>query len=645
MDQVYWVTKEEILQQIRSERSYSDTFVNLKRTIFNNRQILYNNPTKDEERINVNLCFQFMQMLLSIYYTDEAEVTYTTDEIWNDEIAENMTKVYKHDLTLTEMDQKKYLIQFNRFWYGIAIRIMTGYDPVRLCNIFEIVDPRCWVPDPDGSVVLNDFRRHGFEMTADFNVLKWDDSFENLECLEGAGSRSTDDTNKISDQQHRWLNQVVQGSDSSKKPIYHHMTSIYDKKDKVSRKFMFTTDDAMTDIIRIVEIEWVLPEEIENPELCQFPVVLNARSPVAGDPFGMCVPDVTEDKQKYANIYSNLIALKTSRMALGNDRLYDTRLIKNKADLEKPSKWWRYIGVDPWETMPIQNAIWEVPQDTISPEVFQMPEKMRMDAQSDIGMSDQTMWIMPDRNVTARESQTAQMNTNVRMVLANEVNNRGEKKFAFWVYRGYMEHFPMNKDKVVKINSWFGDQSIILSKKDFISNLTPYITVSQKSDVDSLNEKNKANFMAIEPIIQQDPNIPVVSKLFARRKLLKMNWLTKGEISVMVPQTPEEMDAMQQVELLNRNMSIEIGSLDEDHMTYLVIYQRAYNTDAKMVAIEMRKQAYIESGQAQKQREQSQAMGQNWVANNASSQLMSNAISTGSSNNASNVASLQQVRA
>lgn len=99
----------------------------------------------------------------------------------------------------------------------------------------------------------------------------------------------------------------------------------------------------------------------------------------------MCVPDVMEDKQKYANIFSNLIAIKTSRMALGNDRLYDTRLIKNRADLEKPSKGGRYIGVDPGETnMPIQNAIWEVPQDTISPEVFAMPDRMRMDAQTDV---------------------------------------------------------------------------------------------------------------------------------------------------------------------------------------------------------------------------------------------------------------------
>lgn len=640
---VYWVTKEVILQQIRNERQYSSTFVNLKRTIFNNRQILYNNPTKDEDRINVNLCFQIMQKLLAVYYTDEAEVTYATDDVWNDEIAENMTNVYKHDLVLTEMDIKKYLIQFNRFRYGVWLRIMTGYDHIRLCNIFEIINPRCRVPDPDGSVVLNNFRRHWFEMTADLNILKSDDSFENLECLENASNRATDATNKIADQQHRWLNQVVEWSDSNKKPIYNHFTSIYDKEGKVNRKFMFTTDDAMTEIIRKVEIEPVLPEEIENPELCEFPVIINAAYPVDWDPFGVCVPDVMEDKQKYANIFSNLIAIKTSRMALGNDRLYDTRLIKNRADLEKPSKWGRYIGVDPGETnMPIQNAIWEVPQDSISPEVFAMPDRMRMDAQTDVWLSDQTMWVMPDRPVTKWEAQIAQMNTNISMMLPNTVNNRWEKKFARWVYRGYMEYFPVNKDKVIKINQWFGEQSIILSKKDFVSSLTPYITVLQKSDVDSLNEKNKANFMAIEPMLQQNPNIPRISKLFATRKLMKMNWLTKWEISTMVPQTPEEMDAMQQVELLNRDMPVEIWSLDEDHMTYLVIYQRAYNTDAKMMAIEMRKQAYIESGQAQKQMEQSQAMWQWWAANAAGAQLTSNAIAQWNANNSSGPAPINR---
>ncbi len=644
VERIYWHTESDILLQIKSERDYAFQKLSTKKDLFNERVILYNNPTKDEERVNLNLCFQFMMMLLAIYYTDEPEVTFSTAEVWNEDVAENFTNLYKHDTRVMKMHIRKYLVQWYKFRYGAVPRVATGYDHVRQCNTFQIIDPRCRWPDPDGSVIENDFRYHGFEMLCDLFSLKADDSYFNIEGISDK-PRASDDKNRVADQQHRWINQSQDTSANKKIPVYHHMTSLYDEEARVLRKFMFSTDDAMTRLIRVEEIEPVMPEEIADPNLIEFPIAINARSPEPWDPFGICVPDVIEDKQKHANMYENLMLIKASRMALGADRLYDTTAIKNRAELEKPSLGWRYIGVDTANgSIPLQNLIYEIPQDTMPGEVYNMPAMLKGQAQQDLWMSDLTMGGLAERNVTARESQSAQLNANIRLILHNEINNRWEERFAFLMYRGYMEHFPESGKKTIRINSWLGNQNIILTKKDFVSWLTPDILVLQKSDVDNLNEKNKANYMAIYPLISQDPNIPAISKRYALRKLLKMNWLSRAEIQIQVPPTPEEMDAMQQVELINRNMPVEVHSMDEDHMTYLIVYQKAFNTDAKYVAIEMRKQAYIESGQSAQQRQLAMTSW-NWqMANAAGGQLVSNAIAQWNANNPSNAASLQQVR-
>jgi hypothetical protein len=66
--------------------------------------------------------------------------------------------------------------------------------------------------------------------------------------------------------------------------------------------------------------------------------------------------------------------------------------------------------------------------------------------------------------------------------------------------------------------------------------------------------------------------------------------------------SPEELQAMSDVELINRNESPRmIKDLNEDHMTYIVVYQSALPTQAKWDAIEKRKQALIAKRQMEQQ--------------------------------------------
>lgn len=61
---------------------------------------------------------------------------------------------------------------------------------------------------------------------------------------------------------------------------------------------------------------------------------------------------------------------------------------------------------------------------------------------------------------------------------------------------------------------------------------------------------------------------------------------------MMVKPTIEELRALSDLELLNRNeMPAKITNPDEDHRTYIAIYDRALDTDAKFKAMQARRLA------------------------------------------------------
>jgi len=54
------------------------------------------------------------------------------------------------------------------------------------------------------------------------------------------------------------------------------------------------------------------------------------------------------------------------------------------------------------------------------------------------------------------------------------------------------------------------------------------------------------------------------------------------------------MQAKLDLELLNRDMEVaDIEDLEEDHMTYIVVYGKAMDTDARNTAIQARREAFI----------------------------------------------------
>ncbi len=65
------------------------------------------------------------------------------------------------------------------------------------------------------------------------------------------------------------------------------------------------------------EIEPLIDKKTKKASKQRFPVSLNYRDPKEGDPWGLCLYDVAEDKQKIKTLMLNLMRIKAVNEALG----------------------------------------------------------------------------------------------------------------------------------------------------------------------------------------------------------------------------------------------------------------------------------------------------------------------------------------
>ena len=188
---------------------------------------------------------------------------------------------------------------------------------------------------------------------------------------------------------------------------------------------------------------------------------------------------------------------------------------------------------------------------------------------------------------------------------ANGCTPEGLADRQFWRdiwYRSYKEFFSKTDKKFIRIASSIdGTRLLEFTREDFLTFEDPSVIIESKRKFEAERAKIAASLDARLAVMEANPNSHKISLNYMRRKILKLQGMTRADIQVICPYEPDEMDARNIVKLLNENdmKAATIRDMNQDHMTYLVVFQSAMDTEAKQVAIEMRKQAYIQSGQGQ----------------------------------------------
>ena len=114
------------------------------------------------------------------------------------------------------------------------------------------------------------------------------------------------------------------------------------------------------------------------------------------------------------------------------------------------------------------------------------------------------------------------------------------------------------------------------------------------------------------------------------RKMLDSLGIYEMDSKLYVPQTPDEMRASRNLELLNRDVEVNGPEDGEDYKTFLDIYSQALDTKAKAKAIAQYSEAYMlfQKPQEEQVMGKSDATTSAMAMNTVNSQMSDNIPST-----------------
>lgn len=601
-------TKDDVKALVLEEKQASYLAIKSKRELFLDRYALYNNISDTNNKIYVRLIRSTIQTLLGLYYTDEISVSFNGRQLWDDDVVETYENLAKFDQEEMELAKVNYDAQWNRLFYWVGIRIFDRWDKFRECPIYRSIDPLSWYPDP--SWYIDNHRFHWFDLEVCDSDLT-DDIYSSLAELKSQKAEELERTDRRR-KEYRELQIEVENELNPRYSVYHHYTTIN------GEKYVITLGNGGDLLIRCEKVETVYKEEKDNLMETPFPIILNFYEPLKWDPFGVCIPDLLEDKQKAEQLFLNLNRIKAENEALWDVFMVDTNAIKNINQLKSPKAWIgaKYVKAD-LNINP--NPVKEIEKANVKQDAYNMPEIIRGQASEDVWMDARTLWVSTGGNVTATENQRIQKNANIKLILNNKINQWGEKDFWRDWMRRYYEYFSMKSEKNIKLNNSFGSTILTVKRKDLMTGYDLDIQIINKSQEEEVNQKKIAALLSLWELVLSDPTSPKISKLFYKRTLARLQGMSREERNVLF-YDPIEEEGRMHIALINENESVkELIEPEQDLPSLLLMYHRAMDTKAKREAISTVQQLIATKP---KQQEMPQSDWMWWVSRMAMNSMM-----------------------
>jgi len=625
------------ITQIQNEIWMGLDFIETKRDIWRERLDKYVDQNKDDEKIGVNTVYATMNLWLAIRYTDETSVVIKPRKFGDEEYADNLTSLASFDFDEMNRKVKGYQMDWDEQFFWCSLEKNRGRDNIRQVIETSIEDPLTWIPDPY-SDHLTDPRFHYFEvemLKSSMNKEAWFDE-EAVDNLTAWWIENIN-TNKTYKNEASGLNDVVEDiSEDFYISVYDWIR--YEWKDL----YIVTVDSKMQSILRKEKIEPVTKEEKKLWVSIHTQVNVTWFSPKRNDPVWVSLLDLIVDKQKANSILMNLRLIDAKFSTFGQTNLVNTDIVKNTTELLKPSTNTKWIWVNAWNQS-LANAVYPVPRQSIMQDSYTVSAELAQQIQLDTWISDNSLWIA-EKGLTLWQAQQVQSNANIRLALWISITNWGEERFwKFMWLRGYEEYFDKSETKFIRVANWFDSTPVEFRRDDFLWIESPEIKIESKKKAEQDREKEKVSFLTMMPYFLEDPTTPKVIKNIALRYAMKLQW-TPREMIKLLTYNKDEESAKHKLILIN-NQDIQwtlIDSLQEDHQTFLVIFEWAIDSEIKSKAIRERKNAYIMSGQMQMQQWAALEQGGWWQVNAMQNQMTNNMISQDNAKNTQNIWNIAQ---
>ena len=544
-----WLTKDEILLQINDEFARGFQYVSPIRQEFQKEDKLFINEKKKKDKLWDFTYFSVYSALMARSYVNSPEAKFEKT-VWKEDIIDKLNNVIEQDFEETDMETLKYFRDSNKFKRWVGIIAKTWWDWENKRGKFTNIDPRLWIPDPDADYINGKFWFCWFQD----DIYKVDlENLSNTEVIDFDNLSQKQETKWskwLKDQDKRNNNLVISQTNNTYNPnydIYYHFSYFNWQPAMI----MLANDKQV--ILKVVVYKWISKAEKNNPALIPLPFAFTYWIP-DNTPFGMRVPMFTADAQKSKAIMNNL-RMDKELAELYPMYLRNSRLLPNAWDIEFGFN--KILDVNAMEWESIDNALRPVQKDFRSDNSFQIEQSIDRNIASATSIGKVAQGSTPSRRETATTNSLVQDNTDINLALAEKVEAWWEKQLILLILRAYQENFLDWDIKQISYKTSYWVIWLSLKKKDFLSETALHIVVKTKTDLNKQKEKEKLALWNAIGMIQTLP-MSESSKKFLYREYFEVLWLDKQKAERIVDYTPEEIKAMQNIELLNAWIELEV---------------------------------------------------------------------------------------
>ena len=559
---------DDVLDQIRSNFEAWDTFSKGIKEEFDKELKLYGNDKKKKHKIGDHTIFNVHSALMARSYVDRPQSKFVSTKIGRDYVVKNLNATLEEDFNSSDMEILKYARDWDKFLFWVWIVAKTGWCGWTKSPKFEVVDPRNWIPDPNGDHVNGKYSFTWFTK----NVFKTDLlamwlSEEDIDDM--PKNPKSDNTSKEKDQRTAGLWNTQSGSATNPSYTIYYAFELFSNNGKTIKALVITCKDQNRAIGGKI-YEWQTDAEKKDATLIPFPFAFTYWKPRSANPFGDRIGTYIGDIQRVKAEMINL-RLDKSKAELYPMYLYNTRLIKNKSDLDFGFN--KLVAANPLEAENLNNAVKPLQRDFRADNSFLIEDHLDGSIERTTSVWKVTQGSLPSRRETAKTNNLVQDNTDINLALAGKIESWGEKQLIKLWLRGYMEKFTDGDKKIVNFNTWFSIFPRELKRADFLSETSVRIQVITIAELDKKKDKERLAYTNSLPMLQMLQR-PKAAENFSYRRYLASQGIPENQIEIEVPNTPQEIIAMDNVELLIAGKFVEVES-DYDPLTHLIAIKSA----------------------------------------------------------------------
>lgn len=551
-----------------------------KRATALKRLKLYNNQKRDQSKVGDPLLFAIFNTVLAALYNDRLSVRWEGKEDGDDEIAENLTAMAKHDYLLMEKDELDYDWIWDTGFFGEGHILLSDFDKKAIVPIAESIDPMCFIKDPRCESINGNQRGFGaakflgreiclakYEMEAANKDLKTPVYFN----IDGTKLKKDKDVKDLSDEAKQQRAEA-QGKDSSLIDE-EALTENYEYKliqwftHIKGKKYLLTFANNRQTLIRY--------QELDNDK---WPVLERRLFPMShGDV--VSIPDLIEDKQRARSVMINL-GMESAKADLYPMYLFDKSKITNPRDLDFDFNKFVPIKGD------VDKAVRPIQKSVFHQQVNLILNLLDMSAQKAVASPDVAQGVQPKEDRTLGETEMVVGGKNLRHSLAAKIFGWSEKRFWrqwYWLYKKYL----INKidEKIIRLQGPLSPFRRKLTRENLIAKIDPDVFVESESISEYNQDKEFAKFSSFAQLVIQDPE---TNRRYIFRKLGRINGRTTQELALMFPASIDEMRAEDENQKIADNKLPMVNAMDDD-IIHIEIHNKATDTGAKLAHIEAHK--------------------------------------------------------